>query len=414
MSVAPTVARCRSCAAPLARTFVDLGETPLANAYLDSVDPSRPEPRYLLHAFVCEGCFLVQIAEVVPPEVLFTDYAYFSSYSDSWVSHARRFAETASDRFAIDGQSQVVEVASNDGYLLRHFADMGIPVLGIEPAENVAEVARSAGIPTEARFLGAAVAGDLRRRGIEADLLVANNVIAHVPDLNDFVSGLALALAADGVLSIEFPHLLRLMVGGQFDTIYHEHFCYFSLQSLERVLVAHGLRVFDVEELPTHGGSLRVFACLDDARHAASANVADLQAKETAAGMDQLETYCGFGDKVDQARRSLRGFLDQCKAEGRSVVAYGATAKGNTLLNCTGVGIDDIAYVVDRNPHKQGRLLPGSHLPIRAPDEIKRTRPDVVLLLAWNLLEELSEQLDYIREWGGRLAVPIPMLRMLP
>lgn len=413
MSLTTEGVRCRSCAAPLTHTFVDLGETPLANAYLDAAQLSEPEPRYPLHALVCDRCFLVQVDQVVPPEVLFTDYAYFSSYSDSWVAHARRFTEAAVRRFGIDEQRQVVEVASNDGYLLRHFAEMGIPVLGIEPAENVAEVARAAGIPTEATFFGISAADDLRSRGIAADLLVANNVIAHVPDLNDFVAGLALALAPQGVLSIEFPHLLRLIEGRQFDTMYHEHFCYFSLRSLERVLTTHGLRIFDVEELPTHGGSLRVFACLDDAGHGSTAAVAALRHKEEAAGMSRLETYAGFGETVDETRCSLRAFLDGCRAAGQSVVAYGATAKGNTLLNTTGLGVDDVAYVVDRNPHKQGRYLPGSHLPIRSPEELAITRPDIVLLLAWNLLEELTEQLAFIREWGGRLAVPIPTPRIL-
>jgi SAM-dependent methyltransferase len=398
----------------LVRTFVDLGETPLANAFLDAAQLSEPEARYPLHALVCDECFLVQVDQVVLPEVLFTDYAYFSSYSDSWVAHARRFAEVAAGRFGIDEHSQVVEVASNDGYLLRHFADKGIAVLGIEPAENVAEVARAAGIRTEATFFGTSAAGDLRARGITADLLVANNVIAHVPDLNDFVAGLAMALAPDGVLSIEFPHLLRLITGAQFDTIYHEHFCYFSLRSLECVLVAHGLRTFDVEELPTHGGSLRVFACLDTAAHAADRRVAALRGKEEAAGMGRIETYAGFGQKVDEARRSLRAFLDGCRDGGHTVVAYAATAKGNTLLNTTGVGVEDVAYVVDRNPHKQGRYLPGSHLPVRAPGDLKDTRPDFVLLLAWNLLDEVAEQLAFIREWGGRLAIPIPTLQILP
>jgi SAM-dependent methyltransferase len=413
MTTLEASARCRSCGAPLTETFVDLGATPLANSYLDEEDLDRPEPRYPLHAFVCSECFLVQVLQVVPPEELFGTYAYFSSYSDSWVRHARTFAQVARERFGLDEHSQVVEVASNDGYLLRHFADMGIPVLGIEPAENVADVARAAGIPTEAVFFGAAEAAAMRSRGVAADLLVANNVIAHVPDLNDFVAGLAAALAPDGVLSIEFPHLLRLMAGGQFDTIYHEHFCYFSLHSLERVLNRHGLRIFDVEELPTHGGSLRVFACLDDARHGETPNVPALRAQEAAAGMDQLRTYAGFGEKVDAARRALRAFLDDCKAAGRTVVAYGATAKGNTLLNCTGVGPDDVAYVADRNPHKQGRYLPGSHVPVRPPEEIKHTRPAFVLLLAWNLLDEVSEQLQFIGEWDGRLVVPIPTVRIL-
>lgn len=413
MTAEPPAALCRSCRAPLVRTFVDLGETPLANAYVDAEDLTAPEPTYPLHAMVCDRCFLVQVGQVVPPEVLFTDYAYFSSYSDSWVEHARRFAEQARDRFGVDSGSLIVEVASNDGYLLRHFAEMGIPVLGIEPAENVAEVARAAGIPTRARYFGTEMAAELRDQGSLADLLVANNVVAHVPDLNDFVAGLAATLAAEGVLSIEFPHLLNLIARAQFDTIYHEHFCYFSLLSLGRVLAAHGLRVFDVEELATHGGSLRVLACLQDAAHRETDNVAALRAKESAAGMDQPDTYSGFGQKVDEVRWSLRAFLDECAHGGQKVVAYGATAKGNTLLNCTGVGVADVAYVVDRNPHKQGRYLPGSHLPIRPPDAIRTTRPDVVLLLAWNLVDELTEQLDFVREWGGRLAVPIPAVRFL-
>ncbi|MDQ3896148.1 MAG: class I SAM-dependent methyltransferase [Actinomycetota bacterium] len=405
---------CRSCSAPLTRTFVDLGETPLANAYLDAGQLSAPEPRYPLHARVCDRCLLVQVDQVVPAEVLFSDYAYFSSYSDSWVAHARRFAEAVRPRFGIDGHSQVVEVASNDGYLLRHFAEMGVPVLGVEPAENVAAVARAAGVPTEARFFGAAFADELRGRGVRADLLVANNVVAHVPDLNDFVAGLRLALAPEGVLSVEFPHLLNLIEKAQFDTIYHEHFCYFSLRSLEEVFARHGLRVFDVEELPTHGGSLRVLACLGGASHAETAGVAALRRKEAAAGLLDLATYAGFGDKVDAARRSFRAFLDECRTARRTVVAYGATAKGNTLLNSTGVGVDDIAYVVDRNPHKQGRYLPGSRLPIRAPEEIKHTRPEVILLLAWNLVEEVAEQLSFTAEWGARMVVPIPTVRTVP
>ncbi len=414
MTPGATGLRCRSCSAPLTRTFVDLGETPLANAYLDAGQLSAPEPRYPLHARVCDRCLLVQVDQVVPAEVLFSDYAYFSSYSDSWVAHARRFAEAVRPRFGIDGDSQVVAVASNDGYLLRHFAEMGVPVLGVEPAENVAAVARAAGVPTEARFFGAAFADELRGRGVRADLLVANNVVAHVPDLNDFVAGLRLALAPEGVLSVEFPHLLNLIEKAQFDTIYHEHFCYFSLRSLEEVFARHGLRVFDVEELPTHGGSLRVLACLGGASHAETAGVAALRRKEAAAGLLDLATYAGFGDKVDAARRSLRAFLDECRTARRTVVAYGATAKGNTLLNSTGVGVDDIAYVVDRNPHKQGRYLPGSRLPIRAPEEIKHTRPEVILLLAWNLVEEVAEQLSFTAEWGARMVVPIPTVRTVP
>jgi SAM-dependent methyltransferase len=405
---------CRSCATPLHITFVDLGTTPLANFYPAETDLHRPDPTYPLHARVCERCLLVQVEAVVPADEIFSDYAYFSSYSDSWVEHARVFCERARNRFGLSEASQVVEVASNDGYLLRHFAQAGIPVLGIEPAANVAEVANAAGVPTEVRFFGTDAAQDLRDRGLLADLLVANNVLAHVPDLNDFVAGLALAISPQGVISIEFPHLLQLIAQVQFDTIYHEHFSYFSLLSLEHVLARHDLRVFDVEELPTHGGSLRVSACHVDAGHEESDSVARLRAKEADFGLGRLQTYRDFNERVLETRRSFRRFLDDAKAAGETVVGYAAAAKGNTLLNSTGTTSDDIAYVVDRSPHKQGRYLPGSRIPVRPPEAVRETRPDVLLVLAWNLRDEVMAQMAWVREWGCRFVVPIPTVSTIP
>ena len=405
---------CRSCAAPLTRSFVDLGRTPLANSYVPPHAAAMPDPTFPLHARVCDACLLVQVEAVTPPETIFGEYAYFSSYSSSWVAHARRFAEMAARRFGLTSASQVVEVASNDGYLLRHFVAAGIPSLGIEPAANVAEAARALGIPVEVRFFGRAAADDLVASGRAADLLVANNVLAHVPDLNDFVAGLARALKPAGVLSVEFPHLLNLIREVQFDTIYHEHYCYFSLLAVEAVFERHGLRVFDVETLPTHGGSLRVLACrIDGAKRPAEPGLAAVRAAERAAGLDRVDAYSGFQAKVDAVRRSLLAFLHQARAEGRSVVAYGAAAKGNTLLNHCGIGTDLIDYVVDLNPHKQGRLLPGSRLPVHAPDRIANTRPDYVLILPWNIADEIVASMAHVRDWGGRFVVAIPSTRVI-
>ena len=409
MTTEPRV--CRSCESRLGLTFVDLGQQPLANSYLTDADLSQPEPVYPLHVRVCSHCFLVQLDAVVSPDQIFADYAYFSSYSDTWVEHARAFAEKAIARFGLSAASQVVEVASNDGYLLRHFLKRGIPVLGIEPAGNVAAAARAAGVPTEVRFFGLGTSRQLRARGIQADLLVANNVLAHVPDLNDFVAGLAHTLAVDGVLSLELPHLLHLIDEVQFDTIYHEHFSYFSLLSLEHVLQRHGLRVFDVEELPTHGGSLHVLAGHVTAGRQETESVRAVRAKEDAFGLASLDTYSGFAERVEQTKRSFRAFLDAARTSGETIVAYGAAAKGNTLLNTNDVGPDDIAYVVDRSPYKQGRYLPGSRLPIRAPDEVGRTRPEILLVLAWNVVDEVVAQMNDVRDWGCRFVVPVPCLR---
>ncbi len=405
---------CRACGAPLACTFVDLGETPLANAYLEEADLAKPEPRYPLHARVCGACFLVQIDAAVPPEEIFSDYAYFSSYSESWVAHARRFCAAARDRFGLGPESLVVEVASNDGYLLRHFVATGVPVLGIEPAANVARVAEAAGVPTLTRFFGLEIAHELAAAGRSADLLVGNNVLAHVPDLNDFVAGLAALVKPAGVISIEAPHLLELIEGVQFDTIYHEHFSYFSLLAVEHVFARHGLRVFDVETLETHGGSLRILACREAADRAEEPGLARVRARESAAGLDRLDAYTGFGARVAEAQASLIAFLERARREGRTVAAYGAAAKGNTLLNACGVGRDDIAGVADVSPHKQGRYMPGSRLPIHAPEWLRETRPDYVLILPWNLKHEIVERMAFVREWGGRFVVPIPRTEVLP
>ena len=386
---------------------------PLANSYLDEWQLGEPEPRYPLHARVCDRCLLVQVDDVVPPEAIFGDYAYFSSYSDSWVEHARRFAEKAIRCLELGPESLVIEVASNDGYLLKHFRNGGVPVLGIEPATNVAAVAQAAGIPTEARFFGSGFASDLVAGRRQGDLLVANNVLAHVPDLNDFVTGLATVLSPTGVLVIEVPHLLRLIESVQFDTIYHEHFSYFSLHTAERVLYAHGLEVFDVEQLPTHGGSLRLWATHADSGRGVSERVLSVREAEDAAGLLDPLRYSGFSRHVERCRQSLFDFLGAAAAKQECVVAYGAAAKGNTLLNFCGVGVSDIAYVVDRSPHKQGRFLPGSHLPIRGPERVMETRPHYLLILPWNLRDEIIGQMEVVRSWGSRFVIPVPVVQLV-
>jgi SAM-dependent methyltransferase len=405
---------CRSCGSPLRRTFVDLGEQPLANALLSSPQDIPLERRHPLHVRVCDQCLLVQADAVVAAEDIFSDYAYFSSYSDTWLDHARGFCHAAMERFGIDRDSCVVEVASNDGYLLRHFVEAGVPVLGIEPAANVAAAAQAAGIPTEVCFLGAEVALDLHDRGVEADLLVANNVMAHVPDLDGFISGLATLLAPDGVLSIEVAHVEHLIAEVQFDTVYHEHYAYWSLYAAERALARRGLRVFDVETLSTHGGSLRLFACHASAPRAEAPGPSRVRDEERAARLDRLDAYAGFGDRVAQRVAGVRGFLDAARSEGRLVVGYGAAAKGSTLLNTLGVTTDEVAYVVDRSPHKQGRLLPGSHIPVRAPETVEEDRPDYLLILAWNLVGEVTASMSSIRRWGGRFVTTMPEILVLP
>jgi C-methyltransferase C-terminal domain/Putative zinc binding domain/Methyltransferase domain len=400
---------CRGCGAPLRHTFVDLGTTPLANSYLQPADLTRSEDFFPLKAFVCDQCLLVQLPVVQSAAEIFTDYAYFSSYSESWLQHARTYAERTIGELGLDASHLVIELASNDGYLLQFFHRQGIPVLGVEPAANVAEAAQRAGIPTLVAFFGAGAARELVARDQRADLLVANNVLAHVPDLNDFVQGIKIVLGRQGLATLEFPHLLRLVEGNQFDTIYHEHFSYFSLLAVRRVFARHGLAVVDVDELTTHGGSLRLHVRhVEDGTHPASERVARLLAVETAAGMAHLDYYRAFDERVKETKRELLDFLIGVKRKGQSVVGYGAPAKGNTLLNYCGVRTDFLDYTVDRSPHKQGRLLPGTRIPICAPERIRETRPDYVLILPWNLRDEIVEQMAYVREWGGRFVVPVP------
>lgn len=404
---------CRFCGAPLRHDFVDLGKTPLANSYLTKEQVAQGlDASFPLHARVCESCFLVQVDAPVSPQAIFSDYAYFSSYSDSWVAHARRYAETMIGRFGLGPQSLVVEVASNDGYLLQHFVARGVPVLGVEPAANVAEVARAKGVATEVAFFGRETARALAARGCAADLTAANNVLAHVPDIGDFVAGFAEILKPEGVSTFEFPHLLNLIRELQFDTIYHEHFSYLSLVAVERVLEACGLRAFDVERLSTHGGSLRLFVCRKGARHAATPRLEEARADERAAGLDRIEGYAGFAEKVDGVKAGFLAFLARAKAEGKTVAAYGAAAKGNTFLNVCGVTAKDIVCVYDRSAAKQGRFLPGSHVPVQAPETIARTKPDYLLILPWNLREEIVAQMAEIRDWGGRFVTAVPEIRV--
>jgi SAM-dependent methyltransferase len=412
--VSPPGLACRFCGAPLSEVFVDLGASPLANSYLEPEDLGRAEAFYPLAVYTCGECLLVQLPEAERPEAIFSDYAYFSSFSDSWLRHAEAYAEAMIERFGFGAGHQVIEIASNDGYLLRWFKAWGVPVLGVEPAGNVAQVAEAAGIPTVVKFFGAATARELVATGKRADLLVGNNVLAHVPDLNDFVAGLAILLAPSGVLTMEFPHLLRLMAEDQFDTIYHEHYSYFSFATVRNVFAAHGLTLFDVEELSTHGGSLRIYARHDeDAAKPVGERVAALLAREEAAGLGQLETYRSFGERVRRVKWGLLRFLIRTREEGKSIAGYGAPAKGNTLLNYCGVRTDFLDYTVDRSPHKQGRFLPGTRIPIHGPERLRETRPDYVLILPWNLKEEIVEQMADVRSWGGRFVVAIPEVRIL-
>ena len=404
---------CRFCATPLEHEFVDLGLSPISNAFIRPDQLHQKEPFYPLHAFVCSECCLVQLEEFESPDKIFSDYVYFSSYSDSWLAHARKFVASASERFSLDSNSLVIEVASNDGYLLQYFRERDVPVLGIEPASNVAEVAVAAGINTIDEFFGVSLAKRLRDEGRTCDLLVGNNVLAHVPDINDFVGGLKIVLGDGGVLSMEFPHLLKLIQQTQFDTIYHEHFSYLSLLTVQKIFRHHGLEVFDVEELTTHGGSLRVFAQHLDGKHSLGDAVSKVLADERDASLDTLQGYENFSEKVAKVKNELLAFLDTANSEGKTVVGYGAPAKGNTLLNFCGIGPDAIQYTVDRSPHKQGRLLPGTRIPVHAPEQIDATRPDYVLILPWNLQEEIVRQLSHIGEWGGKCVVPIPELRIL-
>lgn len=404
-----TVRTCRFCGAGLHRTFVDLGMSPLCETYPSAAELNRGEVYYPLHVYICEHCWLVQLEEYESPESIFSDYAYFASYSDSWLRHCEKYCNEMQERFGLDGHSFVAEVASNDGYLLQYFVRHGISVLGIEPAANVAKAAIEKGVPTLVRFFGTQVAKELVAERRAADLVIGNNVLAQVPDLNDFVEGLNILLSAEGVLTLEFPHLLRLMELNEFDTIYHEHFSYFSLISLLTIMEAHGLRVFDVEELKSHGGSLRVFACHIRSRtHSITPNVGKVIGDEINAQLNRIEGYLGFAQQVRETKFTLVEFLLGAARRGETVAGYGAPGKSATLLHYCGIGKDLIEYTVDRSSFKQGRHLPGTHIPIYNPEHIRETKPDYVIILPWNLKDEIMQQLSYIREWGGRFVVPIP------
>ncbi len=404
---------CRFCGTKLEHTFVDLGMSPLCESYLSSEHLNQMEPFYPLHVQVCKNCFLVQLEAYVTPEHIFSDYAYFSSYSDSWLVHAKRYTDLMVERFGIGEKSFVVELASNDGYLLQYFVEKKVPVLGIEPAANVADVAIKKGVPTIVKFFGRESARELAASGEKADLLLGNNVLAQVPDLNDFVAGMKILLAPTGIITMEFPHLQRLMEENQFDTIYHEHFSYFSFVTAEQIFTAHGLTLFDVEELPTHGGSLRIYGRhREDSSKPVSARVTELRSREVTAGYVRLETYARFAEQVKETKRKLLEFLIQAKRSGKQIAGYGAPGKGNTLLNYCAIRTDFLDYTVDRNPYKHGRFLPGTHVPIFPPDRIRETKPDFLLILPWNLKDEIIKQNAFIREWGGKFVVPIPEVQV--
>ncbi len=409
------MAGCLFCSAPLRQTFVDLGMSPLCESYLPAEALNQVERFYPLHAYVCERCFLVQVEQYVSPEAIFTEYAYFSSFSDSWLAHAKAYVDMIASRLGLSGTSRVIELGSNDGYLLQYFVAKGMPVLGVEPARNVAEAAVARGVPTHVAMFGRQTARELQAQGLQADLLIGNNVLAQVPDVNDFVAGMKLLLKPGGVITMEFPHLMRLMQENQFDTIYHEHFSYFSFLTAERIFAAHGLRLFDVQELRTHGGSLRIYAGhAEESGTPESEDVTRLRAREASAGLNRLGAYAAFTEQVHETKRRLLEFLINVKRAGKHIAGYGAPGKGNTLLNYCGIRTDFLDYTVDRNPYKHGRFLPGTHIPIHAPEKIRQTRPDYVLILPWNLKDEIMEQVSYIREWAGQFVVPIPDVKVYP
>jgi len=406
--------KCRFCRSCLQDSFIDLGTMPLANCYLRADQLNQVEAFYPLHAWVCSKCFLVQVGEVQSAEQLFRQYAYFSSYSETWLRHASEYASRMIERLGLGPQNLVIEIGSNDGYLLQYFKRHGVPVLGIEPAQNVAEVAVSKGIPTISEFFESTLATKLFASNQQADLVVLNNVLAHVPDLNGFMDALRLVLKPDGILTVEFPHLLRMIEGNQFDTIYHEHLSYFSCCTAKEIFERHGFVVFDVEEFPTHGGSLRLYVMhADQTAHSVNARVSEVCEGELSAGLWHLETYSRFPEAALEVKYSLLEFLLSAKRADKTVVGYGAPAKGNTLLNYCGIGEDLLGYTVDASPHKQQLFLPGSHIPIRHPETIRLTRPDYVLLLPWNLQREIVEELSYARQWGCRFVIPIPRVQFI-
>jgi SAM-dependent methyltransferase len=401
-------ASCRFCGGVLVE-FVDLGMSPLCESYLAQSQLDAMEPFYPLAAYVCQECFLVQLPVYTAPDNIFTDYAYYSAFSDSWLEHARQYVETMTQKLGLGPSSRVIELGSNDGYLLQYFVDKGIPILGIDPAVNVAKAAEARGVATLVKFFNADTARDLAGNDVQADLLLGNNVLAQVPNLNSFVEGVCIILKPGGVSTFEFPHLLKTMTGNQFDQIYHEHFSYFSAFSAERIFAAHGMRIFDVEELWTHGGSLRIHVChADDTAHPTQPSVSMLVHGEQDAGLLRLETYAAFAEQVSATKRKLLSFLIEAKEQGGTIVGYGAPGKGNTLLNYCAIRRDFLDYTVDRNPYKHGKYLPGTHIPIFPPEKIAETKPDYVLILPWNLRDEIVKQLAYIRDWGAKFIVPIP------
>jgi len=409
-----SAAHCRFCKAPMTHTFVDLGMSPLCESYLAADQLNRMEPFYPLHVKVCEQCYLVQLEEYVSPEHIFTEYAYFSSYSDSWLKHASNYVEMISERFHLGAHSLAVELASNDGYLLQYFVEKGVPVLGVEPAVNVAKVAEKKGVSTLVKFFGCQTAHEMVANGQAADLVIGNNVLAQVPDLNDFVGGIRIVLKPGGVATLEFPHLERLMEENQYDTIYHEHFSYFSLITAEKIFRDQGLVLFDVDEIPTHGGSLRIYLRhAEDSSKPVTAAVVNVREREVGLGLDRMETYTNFGERVKESKRALLELLIQLRRNGKRVAGYGAPGKGNTLLNYCGIRADFVEFTVDRNPYKHGRFLPGTHIPIYPPERIREYRPDYILILPWNLKAEIIAQLAYAREWGAKFIVPIPTARIL-
>ncbi len=406
--------KCRFCNESLEVTFADLGVSPLSNSFLKKSDLTKKESLFPLHVYVCNHCFLVQLEEFKSPEKIFNDYAYFSSYSETWINHAREYVNQIIDRFDLDENSFVIEIASNDGYLLQNFQNKHIPCLGIEPAANVAEVAKKKGIKTIVKFFGIDTAKEISTIERKADLLLGNNVLAHVPNINDFVEGMKILLNPYGVITMEFPHLMQLIDKNQFDTIYHEHFSYLSFYTVKKIFEQHNLKIFDVEELKTHGGSLRIYAThIENLTHITSDKVRKLLDKEIEFGIMDISTYTNFQDRIIKVKKQLLDFMCSVKNEKKKIICYGAAAKGNTLLNYCNIGLDHIDYVVDRSSYKQGMYLPGTHIPIKPPDEIKKTKPDYVLILPWNLQKEISEQISFIEEWGGKFVIPIPETRII-
>lgn len=405
--------RCRFCGTETLHSFANLGMTPLANSYIHKDNLWKKEDFYPLHAYVCDECFLVQLEEFESPKKIFEDYAYFSSFSKSWLDHVEKYTNKMISRFNLNEESQVMEIASNDGYLLQFFKKRDIPILGIEPAKNVADVAIEKGIPTIKSFFGEALASDLIKKNIKADILIGNNVLAHVPDLNDFVEGMKLTLKPNGVITMEFPHLLRLMHQNQFDTIYHEHFSYFSFFTVNLVFEKHELTIFDVEEISTHGGSLRIYVKhKNDKSKDVNSKVYELLEKEKRLGLNSLEPYFNFSNNVKKTKRNILKFLVNIKDKSKTVVGYGAPAKGNTLLNYCGIGTDFLDYTVDKNTYKQNLFLPGTHIPVYSVEKIKETQPDYIIILPWNLKDEIANQLSYVKSWGGKFVTLIPNIEV--